>query len=105
MIPGEGLLGEDRMLDLSDDRRIRTMVRGGANDLVVLEAGLGFSGLCWGLVHQALAARTRVIAYERSGFGGSDPDRRPRTLARLAADLDSVIDAFPHRRLVLVGHS
>ena len=70
MIPGEGLLGEDRMLDLSDDRRIRTMVRGGANDLVVLEAGLGFSGLCWGLVHQALAARTRVIAYERSGIGG-----------------------------------
>ena len=105
MIPGQGLLGEDRVLNASDGRRIRTMVRGDADDLVVLEAGLGFSGLYWGLVHESLAARTRVIAYERAGFGGSDPDRRPRTLARFAADLDSVIDAFPHRRLVLVGHS
>ena len=81
------------------------MVRGDAADLVVLEAGLGFSGLYWGSVHESLAATTRVVAYDRAGFGGSDPDSRPRTLARLAADLDSVIDAFPHRRLILVGHS
>ena len=81
------------------------MVRGDANDLVVLEAGLGFSGLYCGFVHESLAARTRVVADERAGFGGSDPDSRPRTLARLAANLDSVIDAFPYRWLVLVGHS
>jgi pimeloyl-ACP methyl ester carboxylesterase len=81
------------------------MVGGNGADLVVLEAGLGISGLYWGPVHELLAAHTRVVAYERAGYGKSDPDDHPRTLARLAADLDVVIDAFPHRRLVLVGHS
>ena len=101
----EGLLGEDRLLTTPGGRQIHAMVRGKGADLVVLEAGLGISGLYWGPVHDLLAARSRVVAYERAGYGESDPDDHPRTLARLAADLDTVIDAFPHRRLVLVGHS
>jgi pimeloyl-ACP methyl ester carboxylesterase len=101
----QGLLGEDRLITTPDGRRIYTMVRGNGPDLVVLEAGLGISGLYWGPVHELLAAHTRVVAYERAGYGESDPDDHPRTLARLAADLDTVIGAFPHRRLVLVGHS
>src|SRR5699024_5636168 len=47
----------------------------------------------------------RVVAYERAGFGASTPDPPRRDLDRLAADLSTVIDAIPHRRLVLVGHS
>ena len=101
----QGLLGKDRLLTTPDGRHIHAMVRGNGADLVVLEAGLGISGLYWGPVHELLAAHTRVVAYERAGYGESDPDDHPRTLARLAADLDTVIDAFPHRRLVLVGHS
>jgi pimeloyl-ACP methyl ester carboxylesterase len=101
----QGLLGEDRLLTAQDGRQIHAMVRGNGADLVVLEAGLGISGLYWGPVHELLAAHTRVVAYERAGYGESDPDDHPPTLARLAADLDTVIDAFPHRRLVLVGHS
>lgn len=104
-IPGKALLGLDRFVETSDGRRLRTMSRGDGEDLIVLEAGLGYSGLYWGLVHDAIAARARVVAYERSGFGASTPDQRPRDLARLAADLDAVIQAHPHRRLVLVGHS
>lgn len=102
---GQGLVGEDHLLTTPDGRKIRTMVRGHGADLVVLEAGLGVSGLYWDAVHRLLAAHSRVVAYERAGYGRSDADDRPRTLARLAADLDTVIDAFPHRRLVLVGHS
>ena len=101
----QGLLGKDRLLTTPDGRHIHAMVRGNGADLVVLEAGLGISGLYWGPVHELLAAHTRVVAYERAGYGESDPDDHPRTLARLAADLGVVIDAFPHRRLVLVGHS
>lgn len=98
------------MIRTPDGRRLRSMVRGMGEDLVVLEVGLGISGLYWGAVHEMLTGSVRddsvcVVAYERAGFGGSDPDDRPRTLARLASDLDTVIDAFPHRRLVLVGHS
>lgn len=81
------------------------MVRGHGSDLVVLEAGLGLSGLYWGPVHELVGKRARVVAYERAGFGSSSPDDHPRSLARVASDLEAVINAYPHRRLVLVGHS
>nr|WP_254061234.1 alpha/beta hydrolase [Clavibacter michiganensis] len=81
------------------------MVAGARDDLVVLEAGLGGSGLTWGLVHGILARTHRVVAYDRAGLGDSDTDPAPRDLDRLADDLEAVIAAFPHRRLVLAGHS
>lgn len=104
-LPGAGLLGEDRMITTADGRQLRTMVRGQGANLIVLEAGLGVSGLYWGPVHERLAGGATVVAYERAGYGGSDLDDQPRDVARLATDLDAVIDAFPHQRLVLVGHS
>jgi len=104
-MPGAGLLGTDRMVTTRDGRRLRTMVRGDGTDLVVLEAGLGLSGLYWDGVHDALASRVRVVAYERAGYGASDPAASSRTLSNLATDLEDVIAAFPHERLVLVGHS
>lgn len=105
MRAGEGMVGEDGVVRTPDGRALRTMTRGDGEDLVVLEAGLGMSGLCWGPVHRAIGEHTRVVAYERAGFGASDPDERPRALPRLAADLRAVLDAHRHRRLVLVGHS
>ncbi|MFT3875338.1 MAG: alpha/beta hydrolase [Propioniciclava sp.] len=102
---GAGMLGEDRFISPAAGRRLRIMVAGTGDDLVVLEAGLGISGLYWGPVHEALAGEVRVIAYERAGYGASTPDSHPRDLARLIADLQQVIGAVPHRRLVLVGHS
>lgn len=104
-IPGAGLLGEDCYIRTRDGRWLRTMVSGTADDLVVLEAGLGFSGLYWEPVQRLLSPHVRVVAYDRSGFGGSAPDPQPRTLDRLAADLVDVVRAYPHRRLILVGHS
>ncbi|OUE27012.1 alpha/beta fold hydrolase [Clavibacter michiganensis] len=103
--PRPGLLGHDVTVTTADGRRLRAMVTGDGDDLVVLEAGLGGSGLTWGPVHGILARTHRVVAYDRAGLGGSEPDPAPRDLARLADDLEAVIAAFPHRRLVLVGHS
>ncbi|PPF53303.1 alpha/beta hydrolase [Clavibacter michiganensis] len=99
------LLGRDVTVATADGRRLRAMVAGDGDDLVVLEAGLGGSGLTWGPVHGILARTHRVVAYDRAGLGGSDPDPAPRDLDRLADDLEAVVAAFPHRRLVLVGHS
>ncbi|EYT50941.1 hypothetical protein D641_0100200 [Brachybacterium muris UCD-AY4] len=78
-----------------------------AGTLVVLEAGLGVGGRFWGPVHRSLAAipGLTVVAYDRAGHGHSDPDRAARTLQRLADDLEAVARAFPHDRLMLVGHS
>jgi pimeloyl-ACP methyl ester carboxylesterase len=98
-------LGEPGAVRTGDGRLLRTMTGGAGDDLVVLEAGLGGSGLTWGLVHGILARTHRVVTYDRAGLGSSDPDPAPRDLARLADDLEAVIAASPHRRLVLVGHS
>lgn len=100
-----GTLGAERMVHTADGRRLRVMVDGDGEDLVVLEAGLGASAVFWALVHRGLAAFARVVAYDRAGYGASDPAAGPRDLARLADDLEAVIGAFGHERLVLVGHS
>jgi pimeloyl-ACP methyl ester carboxylesterase len=103
--PGSGFLGDDVTVTTADGRRLRAMVAGDGDDLVVLEAGLGGSGLTWGLVHERVARTCRVVAYDRAGLGSSDPDPAPRDLDRLADDLEAVVAALPHRRLVLAGHS
>ncbi|MFT2706635.1 alpha/beta fold hydrolase [Clavibacter zhangzhiyongii] len=100
-----GPLGQEVTVAAPDGRLLRAMLDGAGDDLVVLEAGLGGSGLTWGPVHARLARTCRVVAYDRAGLGSSDPDPAPRDLDRLADDLETVIAAFPHRRLVLVGHS
>lgn len=102
---GRGLLGADEFVTTSGGRRLRTMVAGGGDDLVVLEAGLGVSSLYWGPVHAALSRSVRVVAYDRAGFGGSTPASDCRDLAHLATDLSAIVDAYPHRRLIVVGHS
>lgn len=90
---------------MADGRRLRVILAGAGQDLVVLEAGLGAGALSWQPVIQHLAPHIRVLAYDRAGYGSSDPDPRPRDLARLAEDLRCVIDAVDHLRLVLAGHS
>ncbi|GMA38069.1 hydrolase or acyltransferase of alpha/beta superfamily protein [Mobilicoccus caccae] len=98
-------MGVEELVETPDGRVLHTMVAGEGPDLVVLEAGLGFGGHYWAPVHERLARRVRVVAYDRAGLGDSSPDPHPRDLDRLEADLGVLLDAYPHRRLVLVGHS
>lgn len=63
------------------------------------------SGLYWATVQSLLPADVLAVAYERSGYGGSDVTDGARDLSSLASDLEEVIDTYPHRRLILVGHS
>ena len=101
-----------------------------ARDLVLLEPGLGAGAASWGAVldglagpdapvgpavpavpavHAAVASGPvgplQVLAHDRAGYGASDPADRPRDLGALAAELGAIVEAVPHRRLVLAGHS
>ena len=89
----------------TDGRQLRAVVAGTGTDLVVLEAGLGAAALTWGPVMEHLAPHCRVVAYDRAGYGRSDPGPGPRDLSRLADDLLAVVGAVDHSRLVLAGHS
>src|SRR5688572_27059678 len=78
--------------------------------LVFLHEGLGSISL-WRDFPAALCARTGLpgVVYDRWGHGRSEPLDRPRDAGYLQQEalafLPSVLDAFGHARVVLVGHS
>ena len=82
---------------------------GEAGPSVILDAGIGASSLSWSLVQSQVAQFARVYAYDRAGFGWSDPPRRahgPRVASQLAEELRALLHAAeipgPY---ILVGHS
>ncbi|MFD1713348.1 alpha/beta fold hydrolase [Amnibacterium flavum] len=76
-----------------------------ADPVVVLLTGAGETVRSWLPVQARLAGRHRVLAFERSGIGGSEAGS-PRTLEGLIAELTGVLDSLvPEARVVLVGHS
>jgi pimeloyl-ACP methyl ester carboxylesterase len=52
---------------------------GEGSPTVVMDSGLPGSSLDWSLVQSEVAEFTRVCAYDRAGFGWSDPGPTPRT--------------------------
>jgi pimeloyl-ACP methyl ester carboxylesterase len=78
---------------------------GSTAPVVVFESGLAASRSFWGLVQPRVAQWTRAVAYDRSGLGRSAPDPQPRTVGRMAADLDDLLDHLAPGPFVLVAHS
>ena len=72
----------------------------------MLDAALGGSSISWSWVQPEIAKITRVCAYDRGGFGWSEPAPMPRTAARMAGELRSLLDrGGVQPPFVLVGHS
>ncbi|MEQ8230440.1 MAG: alpha/beta fold hydrolase [Gammaproteobacteria bacterium] len=80
--------------------------RGRGGPVIVLESGIGGFSLEWRAVQAALSPRTRVCAYDRAGYGWSEPANGPRTAAGAAAELHELLaaagEAPPY---LLAGHS
>lgn len=88
--------------------RLHLHARGEAGDdpTVVIEAGSGAWSLDWHRVGADLASRTRVVTYDRAGYGWSDPGPTPRTARRIADELLRALStAGVDGPYVLVGHS
>jgi pimeloyl-ACP methyl ester carboxylesterase len=93
------------MIDVGG-HRLHLVSSGSGGPAVVMEAALGGSSISWSLVQPAVARLTRACAYDRAGFGWSDPGPMPRTAGRVADELHALLElggvAPP---FVLVGHS
>lgn len=103
----QGAAVGDALVDIGG-RRLHVSCTGTGSPTVILEAGLGDSSTTWKAVQPAVAAVTRVCAYDRAGRGTSDPDPRPefRTSRAPVEDLDRLLRAAPiSGPYVLVGHS
>jgi pimeloyl-ACP methyl ester carboxylesterase len=86
--------------------RLHLHCTGRGSPTVILEAGLPGSSLDWALVQPKLAPLTRVCAYDRAGYGWSEPGPRPRTGLRITDELHTLLErAHVSGPYVLVGHS
>jgi pimeloyl-ACP methyl ester carboxylesterase len=86
--------------------RLQIHCVGEGTPTVVLAAGLGGFSLDWSLVQPELAATTHVCAYDRAGYGWSDPSPQPRTPSQIVDELHTLlVNAHIEGPYVLVGHS
>jgi pimeloyl-ACP methyl ester carboxylesterase len=74
---------------------------------VVFDAGSGQGRTCWDPVVPLLADRTRLVVYDRAGFGRSGRTTEQSGIDEMAADLVALVKAVvpAEAPLVLVGHS
>ncbi|MEC9373718.1 MAG: alpha/beta hydrolase [Planctomycetota bacterium] len=94
-----------RKVALPDGRNLHFVIKGEGEPTLVLEAGAGGPHTDWGLVIDELAEATRVIAYDRAGYGWSDPSPGSGSAA-ITADLSDGLAALGvNGPIVLVGHS
>ncbi|WP_293678085.1 alpha/beta hydrolase [uncultured Phenylobacterium sp.] len=93
-------------MTLPDGRSINLRCSGRGSPTVLLESGWGGGSGGWYKVQPRLARITRVCAYDRAGYGFSDPGLLPRDGAAIARDLDQALTAARVRGpFILVGHS
>ncbi len=74
--------------------------------VVIIESGLGGFSLEWRKIQHDLADDYRICAYDRAGYGWSDPGPFPRTTKAMVAELHKLLEqaelAPPY---ILVAHS
>lgn len=88
-----------------DEHPMHLLCRGTGEPTVVLDGGLGEWSLHWRAVQERLARTTRTCAYDRAGYGWSDPGPPPRDGAQLANELHRLLrngEVLPP--YLLVGH-
>ena len=86
--------------------RMHMNCMGSGSPTLILDAGLGNDSLIWGGVQPALAKSTSVCAYDRAGWGLSQPVPGPQDANHIADELHGLLDAAGiHGPVVLIGHS
>jgi pimeloyl-ACP methyl ester carboxylesterase len=86
--------------------RLHYHVMGEGHPAVIVDSGQGATHLDWQLVQPEVAKFTRIVTYDRAGYGWSDLSAEPRTAERIINDLRQLLQtagiAPPY---ILVGMS
>ena len=87
-------------------RKVHVLCAGEGSPTVILEAGLPGSSLTWMSVFSEIAELTRVCAYDRPGYGWSQPTTSPRTAETIVHELRLLLQSTDTQPpYILVGHS
>ena len=89
-----------------DGYKMHIYCMGAGSPTIVLDHVGGGSSIDWALIQPKLAEHTRVCAYDRAGYGWSEYNPAPRTLAQQAHELHTLlVNANEPGPYILVGHS
>ncbi|QSA97795.1 alpha/beta fold hydrolase [Methylococcus sp. EFPC2] len=89
-----------------DNRRVEYALTRNGNKTVVFENGLGGTMDWWTKVFPEVAKNTTAFAYDRPGYGKSDPVSTPRDGMHIVDELRSLLKSKDlNPPYVLVGHS
>jgi len=89
-----------------DGHKMHYQTGGTGTTTVVFENGHGDDLLAWDDVFPDVAKFSKVVRYDRMGYGGSDATNQPRTLKQIATELHSMLQrANTPPPYILVGHS
>jgi pimeloyl-ACP methyl ester carboxylesterase len=95
----------DDLVDIGT-HRLYIHCTGTGRPTVVIDTGLGESYESWESVITMLSHQTRVCAYDRAGYGQSEPGPMPRESKRTASELHLLLaNSGEDGPFLLVGHS
>jgi pimeloyl-ACP methyl ester carboxylesterase len=101
----ESSLSSDQMVKVGS-HSLQINVQGEGTPVVVIDAGLADQFDKLKPLQESLAKVTRVVTYNRAGYGQSEPGPLPRGSSREADELKALLDtASIPGPYVLVGHS
>jgi pimeloyl-ACP methyl ester carboxylesterase len=73
---------------------------------VIVETGIWDCSQSWQLVQSNIASTTRIITYDRAGYGWSDKGPNPRTFEQMVRELKTLLEKRGiHPPFIFVGHS
>lgn len=102
---GRGEGPGERLVDVGG-HRLLLRDAGTGSPVVVIDGGIGDGCDKVRPLQERLAGATRVIAYDRAGYGRSEPGPLPRDAGREAGELRTLLErAGVPGPFVLVGHS
>jgi pimeloyl-ACP methyl ester carboxylesterase len=97
---------DGQLARLPDGRHLNFRCSGQGQPTVLFDGGFAADSTAWYKVQPLIARDHRACAYDRAGYGLSDPGPLPRDGAATAKDLDEGLRAAGiHGPFVLVGHS
>lgn len=89
-----------------NDKNWHYQIMGEGHPTVIVESGAGGTHLDWQLVQPEVAKFTRILTYDRAGYGWSDSSLEPRTAEQVVGELRQLLrEVELQPPYVLVGMS
>lgn len=101
--PSDG--STDKLVDIGS-HKLYLNCRGSGSITIVIETGVGETYRTLGSLIESLSQETRVCAYDRAGYGQSEPGPMPRDSQREADELHQLLtNSGEQGPFLLLGHS